>query len=220
MFVKICGIKTPQEAHLCADLGATAIGVIVGALHKTEDEISPKQVRCINQRDFCKILVTHLEDPEVVLDLAVKTACNAIQLHSDMPVKDIEKVRKRFSGFLIGIAHGNSSDVFDRTKELVRSGVIDILLIDTRTIDRVGGTGVIHDWSITAKIRETYPEAKIVVAGGLNPENVGEAIKIIRPYGVDVNTGVKGANGFKDPKKVRRFIIEAKNKLAKFKNGR
>jgi phosphoribosylanthranilate isomerase len=213
-YIKICGIRNLIDAQYCIRCGANAIGVIVGALHKTEDELGVFDAELIfrrtNGNGLYKVMVTHIEDPDRVEELAKRTGCNTIQIHSYMPVEDIRRLRRRFSGTLIGMAHGNSSDVLDRVDELVKSHAVDMVIIDTKTNDRFGGTGIAHDWIHTARIVQKYPDTKFILAGGLNPDNVATAIKTVSPFGVDVNSGVKRSDGLKDYRKVESFVKAVK----------
>jgi len=146
----------------------------------------------------------------VSLSLPSKQAVIPSRIHSYMPVNCMYRLKRRFSGTLIGMAHGNSSDVLDRVDELVRSYAVDMIIIDTKTEDRFGGTGIPHDWTLTARIVQKYPDTKFILAGGLTPDNVAEAIRKVRPFGVDVNSGVKRSDGLKDYCKVEAFVKAAK----------
>ena len=86
---------------------------------------------------------------------------------------------------------------------------IDALLLDSRTEDRIGGTGRIHDWEISKKIVAANMKP-VILAGGLTPNNIGEAIAKVKPYGVDVHTGVEDADGNRDAQKLKDFIRYAK----------
>ena len=90
-------------------------------------------------------------------------------------------------------------------------GMVDGFVLDTinAATDQVGGTGNVHDWSISREIVTRFPDSPMILAGGLNPKNVPSAIKLVRPYGVDVNSGTKGPDGFKDAIKMRDFIRAA-----------
>jgi phosphoribosylanthranilate isomerase len=92
------------------------------------------------------------------------------------------------------------------------SKVVDGFVLDTINVatDQVGGTGNVHDWSISRKIVERFPDIPIILAGGLTSKNVRSAIESVHPFGVDVNSGTKGSDGFKDARKMREFILEAK----------
>lgn len=214
-YIKICGIHYKSDALMCINQGANAVGVIVGALHKTEDALTSEKAReifdAIKDPNIYKVLVTHIENAEEVHNLALLTGCNTIQIHSYMNLREIEQLRKKFPGTLIGIAHGNTVNFFDRFGSLANSELVDMILVDTRTSDRVGGTGKTHDWKLTARMREKYPDIKLIIAGGLTPDNVSDAIKMIRPFGVDVNSGVSLPSGIKDPLKVHQFVESAVN---------
>ena len=86
----------------------------------------------------------------------------------------------------------------------------DALVLDTRTAERLGGTGQTHDWSVSARIVEAVAPVPIYLAGGLRPENVAEAVARVRPAGVDVNSGVEDASGRKDTAKMRAFVDRAR----------
>lgn len=82
---------------------------------------------------------------------------------------------------------------------------MEAIIVDSRTRDRIGGTGMTHDWSISSEIRKNLRKP-LILAGGLKPENLGEAILKVRPFGVDVNSGVEDREGRKDMEKVRDFV--------------
>jgi phosphoribosylanthranilate isomerase len=90
--------------------------------------------------------------------------------------------------------------------------VCHALHLDSRTTDRLGGTGELHDWSISRQIVEMASEhgRPVVLSGGLRPENVAEAVAAVHPYAVDVNSGVEDEQGDKDPEKARAFVSTAR----------
>jgi phosphoribosylanthranilate isomerase len=92
--------------------------------------------------------------------------------------------------------------------QLVDGFVLDSINLAT---DQVGGTGKTHDWSVSRQIVMRYPEIPSILAGGLNSENVRSAIEQVHPFGVDVNSGTKAPDEFKDPRKIEAFIIQAKH---------
>jgi phosphoribosylanthranilate isomerase len=93
-------------------------------------------------------------------------------------------------------------------EQLVDGFVLDSVNVAT---DQVGGTGKTHDWSVSREIVTRYPDIPIILAGGLNSENVRSAIEQVRPFGVDVNSGTKAPDGFKDLRKMEAFIVQAKH---------
>ena len=89
------------------------------------------------------------------------------------------------------------------------SSAVDAILLDTQSGDRIGGTGQVHDWAISRRIVEAL-DSRVLLAGGLRPDNLAAAIEQVQPFGVDVNSGVEFQNGEKDPEKVAAFVRLAK----------
>lgn len=97
--------------------------------------------------------------------------------------------------------------VNERSLDLMRSYTVDAFLLDAHRDGEFGGTGKVFDWSIAAKAKQW---GKVILAGGLNPENVAKAVRSVQPYGVDVSSGVETNPGKKDHKKIREFILRAR----------
>ena len=156
------------------------------------------------------MLVTHLTTAEEVIETYKRVRTSMIQLHDDISVDNIKRIRKKLPHVplvrVIGI-------VGDQAVDLARSyePFVDALLLDSRSEDRIGGTGKVHDWSISRRLVATV-RIPVILAGGLTPDNVLEAIDTVNPYGVDVNSGVEFPNGEKDPEKERAFVHLAKSR--------
>lgn len=215
MRVKICGIKNKEDALKAVSYGADAIGVLVGQRHSSNDFISKEEAREIVKviPPFCTaVLVTHLTSPEEIIALANFLSVNTIQLHSEITVEDIQKIREALPNVsLIKCIHVMDENSIDEAKSFEEA--VDAILLDTYNAktDQVGGTGLTHDWSISKKIIDCLKK-KVIVAGGLNPENVREVRDFLHPYAVDVNSGVKNEEGTKDEVKLKDFITRAKEK--------
>jgi phosphoribosylanthranilate isomerase len=144
-----------------------------------------------------------------------------VQLHFDAPAELPARLRERFGPKLriLGVVHFDAS-AEGRVAAVVRDANIDALLVDSRTATAVGGTGVAFDWNATrGLIFDADGPMKFIAAGGLTPENVAEAIAVLRPWGVDVVSGVEAAPGRKDPVKVRAFVAGARAANASGTNG-
>lgn len=157
------------------------------------------------------VLVTHLEATDEIVELAERVPAGVLQLHSDLSASQLRDIRRLLPGRkIVGKVSVVGSSAVDRFREI--SPEVDAVLLDTydASTDRVGGTGLVHDWTISAKIRSgtVHP---VILAGGLRPENLGDAIRLVRPWAVDVNSGVEDSAGNKDWSRVRRFIEIAKN---------
>jgi phosphoribosylanthranilate isomerase len=210
--VKICGNRTCGDLALAGAAGADAVGLIVGVRHRSEDGLSPAAAAAL-LRDIPvfvnSVLVTHLITAVEVLQLHQTVPTSTIQLHDAIAVADVQKIRRAIPHIplikAVGVTDEGAIDIARRFEPYV-----DGLLLDTHAGDRIGGTGVVHDWSISRRIVASV-NIPVILAGGLKPENVIQAIRAVQPYGVDVNSGVEFPNGEKDPDRVREFIRMAKS---------
>jgi len=214
-FIKICGLRSYEEARLALDCGATAFGFLVELNYETADRISPQSAAEIIGKlpeNTETVIVTHLTDPDKAAALARCTGAHTLQVHGDMPPEGVRQLAALAPGLrLIKAVHVSGPDSIETAAAY--ADIANALLLDTRTADRLGGTGRTHDWSISAQIVAAVP-VPVYLAGGLTPENIGDAIERVRPAGVDVNSGVKDSAGGKDADKVHRFVSEALKALA------
>ena len=215
MYVKICGIRRQEDALLAAELGPDAIGLLVGQKHNSPDFISATFARDISRAlppSVEAVLVTHVEDVDELERLLQESEITTVQLHSEIAPSSVESLRGRLPHLKIfksvSVISADSVTYPEAFKKLVDGFVLDSINLAT---NQVGGTGKTHDWSVSRQIVMRYPEVPIILAGGLNSENVRSAIECVRPFGVDVNSGTKAADGFKDPRKMEAFIIQAKH---------
>lgn len=210
--VKICGIQTLEEALLCIEAGADALGFLVGLTHKAEDKITAEKCREIVDKlplFISKVMVTHLTDPLAVISLIKETNVDTVQLHDELPNEQIMVIKSALPHIkVVKCVHVVGNEAFE--KALYHEPFVDAILVDSRTYDRLGGTGMVHDWGISAAIRR-HIKKPLILAGGLNPANVIEAVHTVEPFAVDVNSGVEDAGGVKDPGKVFSFMTAAKN---------
>ncbi len=211
---KICGIRCDRDLQIAVDAGADAVGFICGVTHASEDALTPGQARRLAGKVppyVATVLVTHLEDAGEILDLAEHVGVDTIQVHGLVSHETAGEVFRRARGRrIVRAVHVTGPDAAERA--LANAGVCDGLLLDSRTEDRLGGTGRTHDWSISRAIADRVAEngPPVILAGGLSPENVGEAIQAVRPFGVDVNSGVEDANGDKDAERCAGFVSRAR----------
>ncbi len=216
--IKICGIKRVLDAELAVAAGADAIGLLVGQTHRSTDFISPEVARSIVASlpgQTLPVLVTHLTDPAAVAQLVALTGVSAVQVHGEMSPAAIRRLRDdmpavRFikSFHVTGPGEVEYGAAFE--------GLVDGFVLDSVNVrtGQIGGTGQTHDWSISRRIVARYPNTPVILAGGLNPENVAAAIAAVGPHGVDVNSGTKGADGFKDPGNLIAFVANARAAFA------
>jgi len=214
MYVKICGIRRSEDALVAVQCGADAVGFLVGQRHSSPDFITAALAGQISRTlppSVEAVLVTHITEVDEIDRLLRQSGITAVQLHSEITADSVANLRTRFPDLKV------FKSVHVISAESVRypegfSKVVDGFVLDTinPATDQVGGTGNIHDWSISQEIVERFPDIPIILAGGLNSKNVRSAIESVHPFGVDVNSGTKGSDGFKDARKMREFIREAK----------
>jgi phosphoribosylanthranilate isomerase len=214
MYAKICGIRRQGDALMAAELGADAIGLLVGQSHNSPDFISAAVARDIARAlptSVEVVLVTHVEEIDELERLLQESEITTVQLHSEIAPSSVERLRGRLPHLKIfksvSVVSADSVAYPEAFKQLVDGFVLDSINLAT---DQVGGTGKTHDWSVSRQIVMRYPDIPIILAGGLNSENVRSAIEYVRPFGVDVNSGTKATDGFKDPRKMEAFIVHAK----------
>jgi phosphoribosylanthranilate isomerase len=197
VFVKICGITTEEDALLAVAMGADALGFIFAP--------SPRQVAFgvvaeITRRlpsDVVTVGVFKDALPERVVEVVQRTGLRAAQLHGAERPEACAYVAERVP---LVIKAFRADDPELAAHESYRS---DVLLIDGPN----PGSGRLFDWRLV----ERLPAARrLLLAGGLTPDNVGEAVRTVRPWGVDVSSGVEAAPGRKDQRKVREFIQAAR----------
>lgn len=212
--VKICGIRRIEDAYLASYAGADAIGVLVGQHHASDDFIDAEQARLIVEKlpPFCSsVLVTHLAQAGAVIELARSVRVATVQLHGETSAMDAGWIRRNLGNVKV-IKAIHVTDESAIAEAASYEDWVDAILLDTanRATGQVGGTGLTHDWRISRRIVEDS-KVPVILAGGLHAGNVAEAIRAVRPYAVDANSGTKGADGFKDPLKLAAFIKAAKD---------
>jgi phosphoribosylanthranilate isomerase len=147
---------------------------------------------------------------QAIVELAQQIPAWVIQLHNDLPVEALQALRCSLAPRkLLGKVSVEGPAALLRAREI--SGCIDALLLDScdRTSNRMGGTGLVHDWNLSAQIVRESP-VPVILAGGLTSANVAKAIDLVHPWGVDVNTGVKADAGGKSAERCRQFVSASK----------
>lgn len=211
--VKICANKSIEDAKMSIDAGADIIGILVGQKHTSNDFVDKETAKKIV--DFAKgkcdiSLVTHLKSAKEIIKLTKYIGNNIIQLHSDIDENEVTEIAKELPEVkLVRLIHISSDGRI--ITDYKRFKYADFYLLDSFNLktNQVGGTGITHDWKRSKELIEKLDKPTFL-AGGLNPENVSDAIKATNPYGVDVNSGCKNEKGLKDKEKVKRFVENAK----------
>jgi len=206
--VKICGFTNTEDVKVACELGVDMVGAIM--VPRSSRYVTARQAKSILgavSGDIAKVAVIMPKDLSEVKKIAQELKPDFLQIHLTFPARKLLEFKERLGTELIIVTSipreiENRKKIIDRAIEAAE--VADYVLLDTKGPSG-GGTGLTHDWSLSGEIREAI-EKPIFLAGGLNPSNVGQAIKIVRPYGVDVATGVESSLGKKDAKLMREFI--------------
>ena len=210
MRVKICGTATFADLDCAVAAGADAVGFLMGITHVTQDAVTPETAAAMVATlppFIVPVAVTHLTKPSDLIRIVELSRCTTLQIQDVVTPDDIAEVREALPYLRIMKAvHVMDESAIATAKYF--SDTADAILLDTRTADRIGGTGITHDWNISAKIVKEC-SCPVILAGGLTPENVTEAIIRVRPYAVDVHTGVK-KNGVRDAERTRAFVTNAR----------
>lgn len=217
MWIKICANTSLEDAQLAVDAGADAVGFVFA---ESVRRVTPVQVRAITPK-----LPVQVEKYGVFVDagfeeiagIVEECGLTGVQLHAVNDPALASRLREYFSAgqgrrpIRISKVIHYGGDLEVQLRGAQADSVIDGILVDSRTATLVGGTGRKFDWeSASGSFRTAGSRLRMIVAGGLNPDNVGEAIRTLRPWGVDVASGVESAPGKKDPAKVKAFIENAR----------
>ncbi|MDQ2926416.1 MAG: phosphoribosylanthranilate isomerase [Acidobacteriota bacterium] len=222
MWVKICGTTNVDDALLAAASGADAVGFVFAPSSR---QVTAQQVAEITPRlptEIEKIAVFTVQDAEQILGAVALAGLTGVQLHGAFnpaliaALKDGTGVRVLQ---VVSFAVEGGAEAERRFEEVLRNVLaepqVDAVLLDTAKGGISGGTGVTFNWTQAAEIlRRVWPQeshSRLIVAGGLGPDNVAAAIAQLQPWGVDVVSGVEASPGKKDPARVRDFIDAARH---------
>jgi len=199
--VKICGITNLHDAEAAIDFGADALGFVF--YKKSPRSVSPREAASIISKlppFISKVGVFVDESPEEIREIAKETGIGIIQLHGDEPPEACRLPWPAIKG--IRVKSLESLDPLAGYQELVSA-----FLLDAYAPDMPGGTGRVFNWEIAVEAKRF---GRVILAGGLNPENISEAVRRVRPYAVDVSSGVELEKGKKDHRKMKLFIERAR----------
>jgi len=237
LWIKICANTSLADAQLAAEAGADAVGFVFAPSPRrvTAEEVAEIVPHLPAALEKIGVFVdAAFEEIAATVETAGLTG---VQLHFDAPPALPSQLRKRFGAKLriLGVVHFDARKIAGGTDFVSEHDIrytensertsgalspegyfsdpnIDATLVDSHTAAAVGGTGQAYDWVLASKalLQNTDRRKLFVAAGGLTPENVGKAIATLRPWGVDVVSGVEAKPGRKDPAKVRGFIANAR----------
>jgi phosphoribosylanthranilate isomerase len=201
MFVKICGITNEDDALLAVAMGADAVGFVFAPSPR---QIAPQKAYDITRRlppEILTVGVFRNELPSRVIEIAHKAGVKGVQLHGRETAEQSQEIAGHFRWLIK--AFGADDENLPRADEYGT----DIILLDAPD----PGSGKIFDWSVAGDAPDSV---RMILAGGLTPDNVAAAVEEVQPWGVDVSTGVERSPGKKDALAVKRFIENARANAA------
>jgi phosphoribosylanthranilate isomerase len=215
--VKICCIKSPEEAAQAVACGASAVG-LVSAMPSGPGVISEDAIARIAATvppPIATFLLTSEHSPQAIIAQQRRCRINTLQLCDHLPVSIYAQLRDELPGIaLVQVIHVTDQASVDYA--VAASAHVDALLLDSGNLNLVvkelGGTGRTHDWSLSRRIREAIG-IPLFLAGGLNQANVAEAIAAVEPFGLDLCSSVR-TNDHLDPVKLRAFFAAIPNEAA------
>ncbi len=201
--VKICGLTTEADLQTAIDAGADAVGIICDVPVDTPRAVSKEQATTLAAAVppfVTSVLVTMPETPDDAVDLVEAVDPDAVQIHGERPPAELAEIRAAVDADVLLAIDADAVATAPQYE-----GVVDALLVDTTSDDGGGGTGETHDWDRT-RTAATDLDVPVILAGGLTPKNVAEAVRTVEPFAVDVASGVEASGGIKDATAVRSFV--------------
>ena len=211
--VKICGLVRPDDAAFAAAEGARYVGAILAGGPRLVSADGARRV-FDHAGAATRVVVVGHEPVDDIVRVAMAAGADIVQLHGDPSPRMVEDLRARWVGG-IWAALRVPARSFDQERAAALFAVADGVVLDAHVPGALGGTGVAIDWTALevplSRVRaSSESSAVLVLAGGLTPDNVVTAIRILAPDVVDVSSGVEAAPGIKDHARVRRFIAGAR----------
>lgn len=219
MWVKICGNTNVEDALEAAALGANAVGFVFAPSVR---QVSPQTVRAVSAKlpaSVERVGVFANASIDHIASIAEEAALTTVQLHADFDLSFALRLRARLGEKLsviqtmhwnVGHPEDSGPKIIEQLAALAESGEDDRVLIDAKVGKASGGLGVSFEWMDASNVLRGQPKVRVIVAGGLDPANVANAIHQLQPWGVDVASGVERRPGFKDFQKLRAFIENAR----------
>jgi len=217
--VQIAGVKDRADAMTIKSAGADRIGFPLRLSVHSEDISDEQAARIIADLHLGEsaVLITYLKDADQIRRLCRRIGARKVQLHGELPIEQIERLRSQDSQIFVMkslIVRGDNPseplNLLDHYSPFVNAFITDTYDPSTGAC---GATGKVHDWDVSRMLVEASIRP-VILAGGLNPRNVREAILHVRPAGVDAHTGVEGPDGRKDRMLLDAFVSRAKQAFA------
>ena len=204
--IKFCGLTRPEDARYAAGLGAAFVGVIMAGGPRTLSGDAAARVFAGIPPAVQRVGVFAGQPVVEIAQIAERLELSVVQLHEDADLTRVVELRRVFRGEIWQVVRVSGPDLPDLPALEAAASAADGILLDAFVPLKLGGTGVALPWAaIGAQLDSARPPGRIILAGGLRPENVAEAIGCLAPDVVDVSSGVESAPGVKDHDRMRAF---------------
>ncbi|HEX4637880.1 MAG TPA: phosphoribosylanthranilate isomerase [Chthoniobacterales bacterium] len=206
IFVKICGITNEEDARVAIDAGADALGFNLVPRSKRYLQID-HAASWIGKlpREICKLAIVADPNWEDACRISQLPFVDGLQLHGSESQNFCRRLAEATIPFAKAIPVTGSKSLAD-----LPDYCTDTMIFDSSSGGAFGGSGKVFPWKFAPEFVRNHPKISVIVAGGLNPANVAEAVRVVRPFGVDVTSGVEVSPGRKDPALVRAFMEAAR----------
>jgi phosphoribosylanthranilate isomerase len=216
-WIKVCGVSREEDIEAVASAGGNAIGLLHlkhGQVHEPgSDRLPVEEIARLSElatfRALESVLLIHVSTQEFVEFICERVRPTAIQLQVDVPQKLIEALKQRMPKIICIKTIRNRTSVellLQEVEEAMGSPIVDRILLDAAR----PGSGDRNDWQVCKQLAASAAGKPVIIAGGLNANNVREAISLVRPFGVDVMSGVRGGGRRIDPERVKEFVLAAR----------
>lgn len=213
--VQVAGIIDKDEANSLVGVGVDWLGFPLRLPSGNDDISESDAARIISDlpEPHAGVLITYMTKADEIKSFCDQLGVKGVQIHGDISYYELQKLREISPDLYIlkslVVKNDNTKSLFDLVDQC--GSVVDMFITDTfdPKTGAKGATGLIHDWSISVELVKRSPKP-LMLAGGLIPENVGQAIQQVRPAGVDAHSGLEGPNGRKDKAKVMEFVTAAR----------
>lgn len=203
---KICGLTTAADRDAAVAAGASAVGFIAGVPVDTERELTVDRARELAATTppfVTSVLVTVPETVEAAVGRHERVGADAVQVHGGLSPTEVGQFATAVDAGVLAAVHNDDPEL------RAYADAADAVLVDSGDEEGMGGTGRTHDWARTRELVETL-DTPVVLAGGLDPSNVRQAVETVEPFAVDVASGVEAEPGHKDHAALERFIQHAR----------
>jgi len=222
--IQVAGIIDRAEAAMLCEAGVDWLGFPLRLPSKKEDltEADAIDVIASIRPPHKGVVITYLTEAEQISAFCAELGVRTVQLHGDVPADQLRSLKRIDPELYVLkslVVQEDNADSLVKTVEEVADWV-DMFITDSFNpkTGAKGATGMVHDWRVSAELVRLSPKP-LMLAGGLNADNVADAIDQVRPAAVDAHTGLEGPDGRKDPEKVRRFVDQSRQAFARLTVG-